>query len=112
MVVLFISIGKKRDKNYQDKIDSANQEIAQLKGMNKEINGKWQLLKDMKEKLSDIDQKEIVNEAQKQMDDVYAQNYQAIMDARDSLNKIIEIKNKLEKSKFEFRERFKKQISK
>ena len=102
MVVLFISIGKKRDKNYQDKIDSANQEIAQLKGMNKEINGKWQLLKDMKEKLSDIDQKEIVNEAQKQMDDVYAQNYQAIMDARESLNKIIEIKNKLEKSKFEY----------
>ena len=102
MVVLFLSIGKKRDKNYQDKIDSANQEIAQLKGINKEINGKWQLLKDMKEKLSDIDQKEIVNEAQKQMDDVYAQNYQAIMDARDSLNKIIEIKNKLEKSKFEY----------
>ena len=102
MVVLFLSIGKKRDKNYQDKIDSANQEIAQLKGINKEINGKWQLLKDMKEKLSDIDQKEIVNEAQKQMDDVYAQNYQAIMDARESLNKIIEIKNKLEKSKFEY----------
>jgi hypothetical protein len=36
------------------------------------------------------------------MDDVYAQNYTAIMDARDSLNKIIEIKNKLEKSKFEY----------
>jgi hypothetical protein len=102
MVVLFISIGKKRDKNYQDKIDSANQEIAQLKGMNKEINGKWQLLKDMKEKLSDIEQKEIINGAQKQMDDVFAQNYQAIMDARESLNKIIEIKNKLEKSKFEY----------
>jgi phage shock protein A len=102
MVVLFISIGKKRDKNYQDKIDSANQEIAQLKGMNKEINGKWQLLKDMKEQLSDLDQDEIVNQAQKKMDDVYAQNYQAIMDARESLNKIIEIKNKLEKSKFEY----------
>ena len=102
MVVLFLSIGKKRDKNYQDKIDSANQEIAQLKGINKEINGKWQLLKDMKEKLSDIEQKEIINGAQKQMDDVYAQNYQAIIDARDSLNKIIEIKNKLEKSKFEY----------
>ena len=102
MVVLFLSIGKKRDKNYQDKIDSANQEIAQLKGINKEINGKWQLLKDMKEKLSDIEQKEIINGAQKQMDDVFAQNYQAIMDARESLNKIIEIKNKLEKSKFEY----------
>ena len=102
MVVLFISIGIKRDKNYQEKIDSANQEIAQLKGMNKEINGKWQLLKDMKEKLSDIEQKEIINGAQKQMDDVFAQNYQAIMDARESLNKIIEIKNKLEKSKFEY----------
>ena len=102
MVVLFISIGKKRDKNYQDKIDSANQEIAQLKGINKEINGKWQLLKDMKEQLSDLDQDEIVNQAQKKMDDVYAQNYTAIMDARDSLNKIIEIKNKLEKSKFEY----------
>jgi hypothetical protein len=102
MVVLFLSIGKKRDKNYQDKIDSANQEIAQLKGINKEINGKWQLLKDMKEQLSDLDQDEIVNQAQKKMDDVYAQNYTAIMDARDSLNKIIEIKNKLEKSKFEY----------
>ena len=102
MVVLFLSIGKKRDKNYQDKIDSANQEIAQLKGINKEINGKWQLLKDMKEQLSDLDQDEIVNQAQKKMDDVYAQNYTAIIDARDSLNKIIEIKNKLEKSKFEY----------
>ena len=102
MVVLFISIGIKRDKNYQDKIDSANQEIAQLKGINKEINGKWQLLKDMKEQLSDLDQDEIVNQAQKKMDDVYAQSYTAIMDARDSLNKIIEIKNKLEKSKFEY----------
>ena len=102
MVVLFISIGKKRDKNYQDKIDNANQEISQLKGINKEINGKWELLKDMKNKLSENEQKDIVGESQKQIDNMFAQNFQAIVDARDSLNKIIELKNKLEKSKYDY----------
>ena len=102
MVVLFISIGKKRDKNYQDKIDNANQEISQLKGINKEINGKWELLKDMKNKLSENEQKDIVGESQKQIDNMFAQNFQAIEDARDSLNKIIELKNKLEKSKYDY----------
>ena len=102
MVVLFISIGKKRDKNYQDKIDNANQEISQLKGLNKEINGKWELLKDMKNKLSENEQKDIVGESQKQIDNMFAQNFQAIVDARDSLNKIIELKNKLEKSKYDY----------
>ena len=102
MVGLFISIGKKRDKNYQDKIDNANQEISQLKGLNKEINGKWELLKDMKNKLSENEQKDIVGESQKQIDNMFAQNFQAIVDARDSLNKIIELKNKLEKSKYDY----------
>ena len=102
MVVLFISIGKRRDKNYQDKIDNANQEISQLKGINKEINGKWELLKDMKNKLSENEQKDIVGESQKQIDNMFAQNFQAIEDARDSLNKIIELKNKLEKSKYDY----------
>ena len=102
MVVLFISIGKKRDKNYQDKIDNANQEISQLKGINKEINGKWELLKDMKNKLSENEQKDIVGESQKQIDNMFAQNFQAIVDARESLNKIIELKNKLEKSKYDY----------
>ena len=102
MVVLFISIGKKRDKNYQDKIDNANQEISQLKGLNKEIIGKWELLKDMKNKLSENEQKDIVGESQKQIDNMFAQNFQAIVDARDSLNKIIELKNKLEKSKYDY----------
>ena len=102
MVVLFISIGKRRDKNYQDKIDNANQEISQLKGINKEINGKWELLKDMKNKLSENEQKDIVGESQKQIDNMFAQNFQAIVDARESLNKIIELKNKLEKSKYDY----------
>ncbi len=102
MVVLFISIGKRRDKNYQDKIDNANQEISQLKGLNKEIIGKWELLKDMKNKLSENEQKDIVGESQKQIDNMFAQNFQAIVDARESLNKIIELKNKLEKSKYDY----------
>ena len=33
---------------------------------------------------------------------MFAQNFQAIEDARDSLNKIIELKNKLEKSKYDY----------
>lgn len=51
MVVSFISIGKKRSKGYQDKIDKINKESEDLKLQNKEIEGKLQLLTEVKEKI-------------------------------------------------------------
>ena len=56
----------------------------------------------MKNKLSENEQKDIVGESQKQIDNIFAHNFQAIVDARESLNKIIELKNKLEKSKYDY----------
>lgn len=51
MIVSFISIGQKRNKGYQDKIDNLNQENENLKLQNKEIEGKWGVLKEVNETL-------------------------------------------------------------
>ena len=51
MVVSFISIGKKRNKGYQDKIDKIMKENEKIKMENKEIEGKLNLLYEVKEKV-------------------------------------------------------------
>lgn len=51
MIVSFISIGKKRNKGYQEKIDNLNKENESLKLINKEIEGKLAVLKEVNEKL-------------------------------------------------------------
>lgn len=114
-VVLFISIGQKRDKNYLKKIDKANEEINQLKQKNQEMNGKLQLLKEVKEKIGNEDEQIDLNDIklnENGMDNEFNQNFKAIVDAKESLNKIILLKNQLEKMKFDYYKDIKNQIIK
>ena len=114
-VVLFISIGQKRDKNYLKKIDRANEEINELKQKNQEMNGKLQLLKEVKEKIGNEDDQIELNDIKlndNEMDNEFQQNFKAIVDAKESLNKIIRLKNELEKMKFDYYKEIKNQIIK
>ena len=114
-VVLFISIGQKRDKNYLKKIDRANEEINELKQKNQEMNGKLQLLKEVKEKIGNGDEQIDLNDIKlndNDMDNEFQQNFKAIVDAKESLNKIIRLKNELEKMKFDYYKEIKNQIIK
>ena len=114
-VVLFISIGQKRDKNYLKKIDRANEEINELKQKNQEMNGKLQLLKEVKEKIGNGDEQIDLNDIKlndNDMDNEFQQNFKAIVDAKESLNKIIRLKNELEKIKFDYYKEIKNQIIK
>ena len=114
-VVLFISIGQKRDKNYLKKIDKANEDINELKQKNQEMNGKLQLLKEVKEKIGNGDEQIDLNDIKlndNEMDNEFQQNFKAIVDAKESLNKIIRLKNELEKIKFDYYKEIKNQIIK
>jgi hypothetical protein len=114
-VVLFISIGQKRDKNYLKKIDKANEDINELKQKNQEMNGKLQLLKEVKEKIGNGDEQIDLNDIKlndNDMDNEFQQNFKAIVDAKESLNKIIRLKNELEKIKFDYYKEIKNQIIK
>ena len=114
-VVLFISIGQKRDKNYLKKIDKANEDINELKQKNQEMNGKLQLLKEVKEKIGNVDDQIDLNDIKlndNDMDNEFQQNFKAIVDAKESLNKIIRLKNELEKIKFDYYKEIKNQIIK
>ena len=114
-VVLFISIGQKRDKNYLKKIDKANEDINELKQKNQEMNGKLQLLKEVKEKIGNGDEQIDLNDIKlndNDMDNEFQQNFKAILDAKESLNKIIRLKNELEKIKFDYYKEIKNQIIK
>ena len=114
-VVLFISIGQKRDKNYLKKIDKANEDINELKQKNQEMNGKLQLLKEVKEKIGNGDEQIDLNDIKlndNDMDNEFQQNFKAIVDAKESLNKIIRLKNELEKMKFDYYKEIKNQIIK
>lgn len=102
MVVSFISVGQKRNKGYQDKIEKTNKEISELKMINNEISGKWELLKEVKEKLKENHSENIVIESQEEIDAEFAKNVQAVQDSKENLNKIIEIKNKIEELKYKY----------
>ena len=114
-VVLFISIGQKRDKNYLKKIDKANEDINQLKQKNQEMNGKLQLLKEVKEKIGNDNEQIDLNDIklhENGTENEFNQNFKAIVDAKESLNKIILLKNQLEKIKFDYYKDIKNQIIK
>ena len=114
-VVLFISIGQKRDKNYLKKIDKANEDINQLKQKNQEMNGKLQLLKEVKEKIGNDNEQIDLNDIklhENGTENEFNQNFKAIVDAKESLNKIIILKNQLEKIKFDYYKDIKNQIIK
>ena len=70
--------------------------------INNEISGKWELLKEVKEKLKENHSENIVIESQEEIDAEFAKNVQAVQDSKENLNKIIEIKNKIEELKYKY----------
>ena len=110
MVVVFMTVGKKRDKNYDNRIEEAKSEILKIKGKNNEISGKFNLLKELKEKLGEEDANDIIDKSH-EIGDNEAFKYQQIMDEiRNSLNKIIELKNKQQMSSINFYKKLRKAI--
>ena len=110
MVVIFMTVGKKRDKNYQSRIDEAKSEILNLKGKNNEISGKWNLLKEIKEKLGEDEAHDIIEKSQEIADDE-AYKYQQILDrVKKSLNNIIDLKNQQQNSSMNFFRKLRKAI--
>lgn len=110
MVVVFMTVGKKRDKNYSYRIEEAKSEILKIKGRNNEISGKFNLLKELKEKLGEEDANDILEKSH-EIGDNDAYKYQQIMDEiRNSLNKIIDLKNKQQMSSINFYKKLRKAI--
>ena len=110
MVVIFMTVGKKIDKNYQSRIDEAKSEILNLKGKNNEISGKWNLLKEIKEKLGEDEAHDIIEKSQEIADDE-AYKYQQILDrVKKSLNIIIDLKNQQQNSSMNFFRKLRKAI--
>jgi hypothetical protein len=110
MVVVFMTVGKKRDKNYSNRIEEAKSEILKIKGRNNEISGKFNLLKELKEKLGEEDANDILEKSH-EIGDNDAYKYQQIMDEiRNSLNKIIDLKNKQQMSSINFYKKLRKAI--
>jgi hypothetical protein len=110
MVVVFMTVGKKRDKNYDNRIEEAKSEILKIKGRNNEISGKFNLLKELKEKIGEEDANDILEKSH-EIGDNEAYKYQQIMDEiRNSLNKIIDLKNKQQMSSINFYKKLRKAI--
>ena len=98
MVVSFISIGKKRNKGYQDKIDKINKENENLKFQNKEIDGKLQLLNEVKEKIENEQVFEITTpgydgDYEKELEGCRRAKSQMASDLNSIKNDIAQIKN-------------------
>ena len=110
MVVVFMTVGKKRDKNYDNRIEEAKSEILKIKGRNNEISGKFNLLKELKEKIGEEDANDILEKSH-EIGENEAYKYQQIMDEiRNSLNKIIDLKNKQQMSSINFYKKLRKAI--
>ena len=110
MVITFMTIGKKRDKNYDNKIEDAKSEMLKLKGKNNEINGKWNLLKEIKEKLGEDEANDIMEQSQELQETEAYKTQKILSDARKSLNRIIELKNQQQMSSFNFYKKLRKAI--
>ena len=110
MVETFITVGKKRDKNYDNKIEEAKNEILKLKGKNNEISGKWNLLKEMKEKLGEDDANDILEKSHEIADTEAYKSQKILEEVRKSLNRIIELKNQQQMSSFNFYKKIRKAV--
>ena len=110
MVITFMTVGKKRDKNYDDRIQEAKNSILKIKGKNNEISGKWSLLKEIKEKLGDNDANDIIEKSQEIADSEAYKSQQILDEIRKSLNRIIELKNQQQMSSFNFYKKLRKAI--
>ena len=110
MVITFMTVGKKRDKNYDNRIEEAKNNILKIKGKNNEISGKWSLLKEIKEKLGDNDANDIIEKSQEIADSEAYKSQQILDEIRKSLNRIIELKNQQQMSSFNFYKKLRKAI--
>ena len=110
MVVTFMTVGKKREKNYENKIEESKNEVMKIKGKNNEISGKWDLIKELKEKFGDEDANDILEKSQEIGDDEEFKCKKIIEDIKKSLNKIIELKNKQQMNSFDFYKKLRKVI--
>ena len=110
MVISFMTIGKKRDKNYDAKIEEAKSEMLKIKGKNNEISGKWNLLKEIKEKLGDEEANDLMEQSQEMADNEAFKSQKILDEVRKSLNRIIELKNQQQMSSFNFYKKLRKAI--
>ena len=110
LVETFITVGKKRDKNYDAKIEEARNDILKLKGKNNEISGKWNLLKEMKEKLGEDEANDILEKSHEIADSEAYKSQKILEEVRKSLNRIIELKNQQQMSSFNFYKKLRKAV--
>ena len=110
MVITFSSIGKKREKNYDARMEEAKNKILSIKGKNNEISGKWNLLKEIKEKMGEEDANDIIEKSQEIADSEAFQTHKILNEIRKSLNRIIELKNQQQNNSFNFYKKLRKAI--
>ena len=110
MVETFISVGKKRDKNYDTKIEEAKSNILELKGKNNEISGKWKLLKEMKENLPEDEVNDIMEKSHEIADNEALKTKTILDNIKKSLNRIIELKNQQQMNSLNFYKKIRKSI--
>ena len=110
MVVSFMTVGKKRQKNYENRIEQSKDEILKIKGKNNEISGKWNLIKELKEKFGEEDANDILEKSQEIGDDEKIKAKKILGEIRKSLNKIIELKNTQQMNSMNFFKKIRKAV--
>ena len=110
MVVSFMTVSQKRNKNYQNRIQEAQKEISEMKGKNNEMLGKWDVLKEIKEKLGEEMGNDILNRSQEMANNEMFKSQKIIEDIRKSLNRVIELKNKQQMNSFNFFKKIRKVV--
>lgn len=110
MVVTFMTVGKKREKNYENKIEQSKSEVLKIKGKNNEIAGKWNLIKELKEKFGEEEANNLLEQSIQIEDDEKNKCKKIIEEIRKSLNKIIELKNMQQMNSINFYKKIRKAI--
>jgi len=110
MVVSFMTVGKKREKNYDNRITESRNEITRLKGRNNEIAGKWNLIKELKEKIGEVHESNILEKSHEIEDEEKNKCKKVIEEMRKSLNQIIELKNNQQMNYINFYKDIRKHI--
>ena len=110
MVVSFMTVGKKREKNYDNRITESRNEISRLKGRNNEIAGKWNLIKELKEKIGEVHESNILEKSHEIEDEEKNKCKKLIEEMRKSLNQIIELKNNQQMNSINFYKDIRKHI--
>jgi len=110
MVVSFMTVGKKREKNYDNRIEQSKEETMKIKGKNNEISGKWNLIKELQEKFGEEDANDILEKSHEIGDDEKIKCKKLIEEIKKSLNKIIELKNTQQMNSINFYKKLRKAI--